>query len=131
MKKCKKLLRKKAKARRASMDVNAAKAGVQRTFAFAGSYYNGLQIVDVSDPENPRIVNNYDCGLAQGDVQVFTRPDKPGRTYVAYAADDPYAFQPDSKCAVEAAQAGFDAEAGSGTFIIDVTDPANARTISY
>ena len=129
MKKCKKLLRKKA--RRSNLDVNATKAGVQRTFAFAGTYYNGLQIVDISDPENPRIVNNYDCGLAQGDVQVFTRADQPGRTFVAYAADDPYAFQPDSRCAAEAAAAGFDAEQGSGTFIIDVTDPVNAKTVSY
>ena len=99
MKKCKKLLRKKARARRAAADVNLSRAGTQRTFAFAGTYYNGLQIIDVSDPERPVVVNNYDCGIAQGDVQVFTRADHLGRTFVAYAADDGYSFQPDSACA--------------------------------
>ena len=133
MKKCKKLKRRTARARRSVADVNPSKAGTQRTFAFAGSYYNGLQIVDISDPENATIVNNYDCGLAQGDVQVFTRADHPGRTFVAYAADDGYSFQPDSACAVEAGKLGIDVDAtgGSGTFIIDVTDPTAPRTVSF
>jgi hypothetical protein len=54
--------------------------GVKRTFAFAGSYKAGLQIVDVTDPAESQLVSTYDCGVSQGDVQVF---DRDGRTYVA------------------------------------------------
>jgi hypothetical protein len=128
MRKCKKV-----RAKRSSLDANPSVPGVQHTFAFAGTYYNGLQIIDVNDPEHPVIVNSYDCGIAQGDVQVFHRPDYPGRTFVAYAADDAYSFQVDAKCATEAAERGFDIETsgGSGTFIIDVTDPLKAHTVSF
>jgi hypothetical protein len=113
--------------------MDPAKPGVQRTFAFFGSYNNGLHIVDVSDPAATTLVNSYDCGLAQGDVQVFTRPDYPGRTFVAFAADDGYALQTDSACVVEADKLGYKASeaAGKGTFIIDVTDPVRPFTVSF
>src|SRR4051794_14972934 len=131
LKKCKKA--KHRKARKASADANPSQPGVQHTFAFAGTYYNGLQIVDINDPAHPVIVNNYDCGIAQGDVQVFHRPDYPGHTFVAYAADDAYSFQTDAACATEATALGFDVETsgGSGTFILDVTDPVKTHTVSF
>ncbi|HVL95334.1 MAG TPA: hypothetical protein VM266_05695 [Solirubrobacteraceae bacterium] len=121
------------RARRAAADVDPTAAGVQRTFAFAGTYYNGLQIVDVSDPETPRIVANYDCAIAQGDVQVFRRDDLGGRVFVGYGADDPYSNNTESACYQEAAELGFDTEenGNSGTFIIDVTDPHRPRTVSF
>lgn len=94
--------------------------------AFAGTYENGLQIVDVTDPTAPALLAVYDCSLAQGDVQVFDRED--GRTYVAYTADD-YASEtrPESGCYRDAGVT----EVAYGTFIIDVTDPRAPTTVSF
>ena len=39
-----------------------------RDFALAGSYSNGLQIVDITDPTKPQIASTYDCEIRQGDV---------------------------------------------------------------
>src|SRR5215204_1257571 len=44
--------------------------------AFAGRYvyagdYGGFRIIDVSDPESPRIVSDVACNGAQGDVSVY------------------------------------------------------------
>jgi len=44
--------------------------------AFAGRYvyagdYGGFRIIDVSDPESPRIVSDVACSGAQGDVSVY------------------------------------------------------------
>jgi hypothetical protein len=106
--------------------------GEQRDFAIAGSYRNGLQLVDVTDPTQPVIAQTFDCGIAQGDVQIIKRD---GRTYVAYAQDDiPSEALYTSTCYVEAlALRGLtppptagDADAIKdrfGTFIIDVTNP--------
>ena len=49
-----------------------------KQYALAGSYRNGMQIVDISRPERARIAAIYDCGVTQGDVQVFRRADLPG-----------------------------------------------------
>ena len=59
--------------------------GQTRDFALAGTYRNGLQIIDISNPESPKIASVYDCAIAQGDVQVFKRGNK---TYAAYTADE-------------------------------------------
>ena len=48
-----------------------------KRYALAGSYKNGLQIVDISEPSDARIVSTYDCGVTQGDVQVFHKADEP------------------------------------------------------
>ena len=58
-----------------------------KQYALAGSYKNGLQIVDISNPDDAQIVSTYDCGVTQGDVQVFHQADEPGRTFVGYASD--------------------------------------------
>ena len=58
-----------------------------KKYALAGSYKNGMQIVDISNPDDAKIVSTYDCGVTQGDVQVFHQPDEPGRTFVGYASD--------------------------------------------
>ena len=105
-----------------------------RQYALAGSYRNGLQIVDITNPRDARIVSVYDCGVTQGDVQVFRQADKPGRTFVAYASDT-YG-DGTSTCYQEAAALGFEvkksATAGkNGTFIADVTDPLNPKTVSF
>src|SRR5918994_7782866 len=49
-----------------------------RRYALAGSYRNGMQIVDVTSPTKPRRVSVYDCGVTQGDVQVFRQAGKRG-----------------------------------------------------
>ena len=105
-----------------------------REYAFAGSYRNGLQIVDITDPVNASIASIYDCGVTQGDVQVFRQADEAGRTFVTYTSDT-YG-DGTSTCYLEAEALGFDAvnEDGTGkngTFIADVTDPLNPKTVSF
>ena len=104
-----------------------------RQYALAGSYDNGMQIVDVSDPRRARIAGVYDCGVTQGDVEVFRQADKPGRTFAAYTSDE--SGDGTSTCYREAAALGFatkDGEEGKhGTFIVDVTNPARPRTVSF
>jgi hypothetical protein len=104
----------------------------ERTFAFLGSYTNGLHIVDVTTPEAPDLVAVYDCAIAQGDVQVWERD---GRWLVGYTRDSGYAgaTRTDSTCFAEAEALGFGAadELGPGTFIADVTDPTSPTTVSF
>ena len=113
-------------------DGNRDEPGVQRTYSFAGSYDNGLQIVDVTDPQNAEIVAVYGCGISQGDVQVFTRPDEPGRTFVTYTQDDGYGTH-ESQCITEARDLGLlgHGDEPAGTFIADVSDPYAPRTVSW
>ncbi len=106
-----------------------------RRHAIAGSYENGMQIVDIGDPENARIAGVYDCDVLQGDIQVFTQSQNPGRTFATYTAD---AFgNQESACYTEAEALGFDAvdEAAArgrqGTFVVDITNPAEPRTVSF
>ena len=120
------------KIRQLSIDVAPRATGVQRTYAFAGSYTNGLHIYDVSDPADPELVTHYDCAISQGDVQVFQRPDLDGRWFVTYTSDGG-ADNLDSACVLEADAAGSDASGrnGSGTYIIEVTNPAAPKTVSF
>ena len=103
-----------------------------RNYSLAGSYNNGLQIVDITDPENPAIVGVYDCGISQGDVQVFKRADAAGvtRTYATYTWDTGYSGASGSACFTEARELGF-GRATEGTFIADISDPYNPVTVSY
>jgi hypothetical protein len=104
----------------------------ERTFSFAGSYTNGLQIVDVTVPEEAEIVTVYDCAIAQGDVQVW---ENDGRWLVAYTRDSGYASatRTGSACFQEAEALGFGAaeDLGPGTFIVDVTDPYAPTLASF
>jgi LVIVD repeat len=114
----------------AGTDIEFARIG-DRQYALAGSYNNGLQIVDITDPEQARIAAVYDCGVTQGDPQVFTRAE---RTYVTYTSDT--FGDGTSTCYREAAALGFDVlqEDGSGrngTFIADITDPLAPATVSF
>ncbi len=105
-----------------------------KQYALAGSYRNGMQIVDVSRPERSRIAAIYDCGVTQGDVQVFKRADLPGRTFATYTSDT-YG-DGTSTCYREAAALGFNVlksngQGKNGTFILEVTDPLNPKTLSF
>jgi hypothetical protein len=100
-------------------------------FALAGSYDNGLQLIDISEPTSPVTVGVYDCVIRQGDVQVFHRD---GRTYAAYTHDDPYKADTESTCYQEAAERGLfipGTTNPAGTFIADITNPARPRTVSF
>ena len=110
--------------------VAAGTTGV-RSYSLAGSYNNGLQIVDITDPENPAIVGVYDCGISQGDVQVFTRVvEGVTRTFATYTWDTGYSGASNSTCFTEARELGF-GRATEGTFIADISDPYNPVTVSY
>jgi len=126
---CKKKFKSK-KAQRAMVDVDGRRAGVQRTYAFAGSYINGLHIVDVSDPSNPIRVTTYDCAITQGDPQVFQRADLGGRWFVTFTADG---TAQESKCIDEGDALGFDTsgKGSTGTYIIEVTNPAAPKLASF
>ena len=98
-----------------------------RDYAFAGSYRNGLQVVDVTDPVEPALVTTYDCRILQGDVQTFTRD---GRWYVTYTADSGYTHR-QSRCYDDAGYVVGQSGNGQGTLIIDVTVPSMPRTVSF
>jgi len=114
-------------------DIEFARLG-GRQYALAGSYRNGMQIVDVTNPRQARIVAVYDCGVTQGDVQVFRQADKPGRTFISYASDT--FGDGTSTCYRDAAALGFDVlkpngQGKNGSFIAEITDPLHPRTVSF
>ena len=114
-------------------DADPAAPGVQRTFAFAGSYYDGVDIIAVTDPETPPLASHYDCGVAQGDVQIFQRD---GRTYMAYADDtyDVFASQCTRDVPRDLGADWADGDPpgdGGGMYVVDVTDPYAPRTVSF
>ncbi|MBI5104403.1 MAG: hypothetical protein HZB46_05350 [Solirubrobacterales bacterium] len=113
-------------------DVDPATPGKQRRYAFAGSYGDGLQIIDVSQPAKATVVKTWDCGVSQGDVQVFRRADL-RKWFVTFTHDDGYDFHADSQCAKDLARLGFDTSKteGAGTYIADVTNPFSPKTVSF
>ena len=100
-----------------------------KDFALAGSYDNGLQIIDITDPTAPVHASVYDCAISQGDVQVFQRE---GRTYITYTDDDYNDSRKKlSACYQDAQALGFKIGNADGTFIADITDPYNPVTVSW
>jgi len=80
--------------------------------AFVGSYDEGMVIIDVGDPTKPRRVGKFDCGGgSQYDVQL----------------------RPDGKVAMLTTDgSGSSCHSGQqGSMIIDVSDPANPRELSF
>jgi hypothetical protein len=113
-------------------DIEFARLGSPpRWYALAGSYWNGLQIVDIAWPPRAQIVGVYDCAITQGDVQVFTQADEPGRTFVTYTSDT--GARTGSPCYQDARALGDWAPGQTqfGTFIAEITDPRNPRTIAF
>jgi hypothetical protein len=105
-----------------------------KQYAFAGSYSNGLQIFDITNPARTKRVGLYDCGITQGDVQLFRQADQRGKLFATYTSDT--VNDGTSPCNREAERLGFDmqksATAGkNGTFIVDVTNPKRPRTVSF
>jgi hypothetical protein len=110
---------KRARVRARAADAEPHTPGVQRTFAFAGSYYDGVDIIDVTDPANANRVAHYDCGIGQGDVQVFERD---GRHYLLYADDayDVFASQCTTEVPGRTFEEGSAADDGGGAYVVDV-----------
>jgi hypothetical protein len=96
-----------------------------RDYAFAGTYFNGLQIVDITNPATPVKTAVYDCKILQGDVQVFKQGS---RVLATYTADSTFkAVGAESRCAKD-----LGIEAGQlGTVILDVTNPAKPTSVSF
>lgn len=95
-----------------------------REYSIAGSEFNGMQIVDISDPENAEVVAVYDCAVTQGDIQIFT---KGARTFGTFTSEDTTSLVHTSDC-VRAAEA-----AGAITFVDETRpnpdDPSGQTTI--
>jgi hypothetical protein len=91
--------------------------------AFAGRYvyagdYGGFRVIDVSDPEHPRVVSDVACNGAQGDVSVyrnllFQSVDAPQTTIDCTSVDAP----PGVPTGLE------------GVRMFDVSDPASPRLL--
>jgi hypothetical protein len=105
-----------------------------REFAVAGTINidgvrnSGMQIVDVTDPENPEPAGLFECTNSQGDVQVFTRDDLGGRTFATYTTDSTGVTS--SACYLDAIDKGF-AKEDSGTFIVDITNPYAPELVRF
>jgi LVIVD repeat len=105
-----------------------------RQYAFAGSYRNGMQIFDITNPEQTRRVGLYDCGITQGDVQIFRQRDESGRLFATYTSDT--VNDGTSRCNKEAQRLGFQTQHANGTgkngtFIVDVTQPRKPKTVAF
>ena len=105
-------------------DIEFTKIG-GREYALAGTLRRGLQIVDITDPTQPRIAAVYDCKVSQGDTQVWTSGN---RVLTSYTADG--TFGPEGASSQCARDLKLDASA-AGTVIVDITDPTAPKTVSY
>ncbi len=96
-----------------------------KEYALAGTLRKGMQIVDITKPETPRIAAVYDCAVSQGDIQVWRNGP---RVLASYTADSTFgAAGAASQCARDL---GLDASA-SGTVIVDISTPTSPRTVSF
>ena len=96
-----------------------------REFALAGTLREGLQIINITDPRDPRRVAVYDCRISQGDVQVW-RND--GRVLASYTADGKVDVAgAESRCGTDLGLEPADA----GTVIVDLTNPRQPQTVTF
>ncbi|MFP5310052.1 MAG: LVIVD repeat-containing protein [Actinomycetes bacterium] len=114
----------------ASPDVDADPDtdGLQRTYAVAGSYDNGVHIIDVTVPGEEARASIYECGLYQGDIQIFTRDDLPGRTFATTTQDSlsSIGLRNGDACITAVNQ-----QRRFGTYIFEITDPTAPVTLSF
>jgi len=97
----------------------------QRDYALAGTLRKGLQIIDITDPRDPRRVAVFDCDISQGDVQVWKDG---GRVLASYTADGTVG------AAGAASQCGKDLQleaADAGTVLVDLTSPSQPQSLSF
>jgi hypothetical protein len=105
-------------------DIEFVRLG-RREYALAGTLRNGLQIIDITRPREPRRVAVYDCAISQGDIQVWRTG---GRVLASYTADG------------TVGQAGADSQCGrdlrleagdAGTVLVDLTTPRTPRSVGF
>jgi len=97
----------------------------QRDYALAGTLRKGLQVIDITQPRDPRRVAVFDCDISQGDIQVWKTDT---RVLASYTADGTVG------AAGAASQCGRDLqlEAGdAGTVLVDLTTPSRPRSLSF
>jgi hypothetical protein len=105
-------------------DIEFLKTG-RREYALAGTLRKGMQIVDITDPTEPRMAAVYDCDITQGDIQVWRNGT---RVLASYTADGTFgAAGAASQCAQDL---GLGADA-AGTVIVDLTRPTRPQTVSF
>ena len=105
-------------------DIEFVRLG-QREYALAGTLRGGLQVINITDPREPRRVAVYDCDISQGDIQVWKTDT---RVLASYTADGSVGE------AGAASQCGRDLqlEAGdAGTVLVDLTTPSRPRSVSF
>ena len=97
----------------------------RRDYAVIGTYAQGLQIVDITNPASPAKVGTYACGAVQGDVQVFRQGN---RTLATYTHDDGYGGNLGGSCF----RGMTNPPPGKyGTLIIDLSDPRNPTGVGF
>jgi hypothetical protein len=111
----------------------------ERDYAFTGTYQNGFNIIDVTNPVEPVKTAQYQCDVRQGDIQVMHRPDMLNgdglsRTFVSYAMDNSQGSVSSSTCYTDLegkAQQDASTNSGAGSLLIDVTDPTAPRSVGF
>ena len=94
-----------------SQGIAASDLELHGNYAFIGSYGEGVVIVDISDPRNPRRVGKFSCPGGQNDIQL-----SPDGRYLALAVETTA-----NKCHPN----------DEGTAILDVSDRANPREVAW
>jgi hypothetical protein len=94
-----------------SSEVAASDIELHGDYAFVGSYGEGMVVVDISNPLQPRRVGKFDCPGGQNDIQL-----SPDGKIVAMAIDTTA-----NECHPN----------DEGTVILDVSDPAKPKEIAY
>jgi len=94
-----------------SQGVAASDLELHGNYAFVGSYGEGVVIVDISDPRNPRRVGKFNCPGGQNDIQL-----SPDGRYLALAVETT-----SNKCHPD----------DEGTAILDVSDRTAPREIAW
>ena len=116
-----------------------------RTFAFAGSYGDGLQIVDITDPATRSSSRPGTAASPRATCRSSSARTSAGAGSSTYTHDDGYDFHLESQCAEDLAMgidgrvaavdpdgsSGPESFYGAGTYIADVTDPYNPKTVSF
>jgi hypothetical protein len=97
----------------------------KRKFALAGTLDKGMQIINITNPREPRKVATFDCRISQGDIQVWTRD---GRVLASYTADGTVG----ADGAASTCGRDLDLSAGdAGTVIVDLTRPRKPASLSF
>jgi hypothetical protein len=123
-------------------------AAFQGTVAYQGTWIGGFRTIDISEPEEPEVLAEVDCGIEQGDVGVygdlvFRSIDAPvPADTVAETCTDEFAdgagfeglqiFRLDSPATASADDlvAAVATDCGSHTHTV-VPDPENGRVLIY